>query len=94
MSLNQDIKSFDIHQKLRTSPRTWSYMHSVGAHQADANYEFCTNFIDEIEYALYKRIDSYFVLVDFFKSYDEACSEAKDIIINSTELKKLFSIDQ
>lgn len=85
-------KQFDIHQKLKNSKHAWSYMHSAGTHQADAKYEFRTIFLDEIEHALYERYDDYFVLIDFFKSYDDACEEAKKIINAHSDLSTLFQI--
>lgn len=85
--------NFDIHQKLREQKSSWGYLHAVGEHQANVNYEFITNFIGETEYALYQRIDSYFVLVDFFKNYEEACVEAKEIIVSNSQLRQLFSIN-
>ena len=44
-----------------------------------------------MEFAVYERIDNYFVLVDFFKSYDEACADAKKIIDDHPDIKKMFS---
>ncbi|MBJ9353578.1 hypothetical protein GHT41_07870 [Citrobacter koseri] len=90
MSANQEVKPFDIHQKLKNSKYPWSYMHSVGSHQCDAGYEFRTIFLDEMEHAIYERHGNYFVLIDFFKNYDEACDEAKSIIDDNPDLKKLF----
>ena len=41
--------------------------------------------------AVYERIENYFVLVDFFKSYDEACDDAKKIIDEHPDIKKMLS---
>ncbi|HGU6444647.1 TPA: hypothetical protein ACNABU_005406 [Citrobacter amalonaticus] len=90
MSTSQEVKTFDIHQKLKCSKSLWDYMHIEEPHQSNANYELVTIFLDEMEYAIYERHGCYFVLIDFFKNYDEACDEAKSIIDNNPELKKLF----
>ena len=58
--------------------------------QINTNYEFCTNFIGEIEFAIYERHGNHFILVDFFKSYDEACDEAKDILYIYPEIRDLI----
>lgn len=52
-----------------------------------------TNFIGGTEYALYKRIDRYFVLIDFFECYEEANQEARDVINKNQKLRILFHIN-
>ncbi|HAZ8269189.1 TPA: hypothetical protein J8W34_000280 [Citrobacter koseri] len=82
---------FDIHAKLKSSNTHWSYLHAAQPNQNGINYEFCTTFIDDMEFAIYERIGNYFVLVDFFKSYDEACCDAKKIINNHPDIKRMFT---
>ena len=41
---------------------------------------------------IHERVDNYFVLVDFFKSYEEACDDAKKIIDDHPDIKKMFSV--
>lgn len=92
-SQNEAVSSdFNIHDKLRTTGAHWGYLHSSQPHQEGFNYEFITTFVDVIEFAIYERVDNYFVLVDFFKSYDEACDDAKKIIDNHPDIKKVFSV--
>ncbi|EMF1899333.1 hypothetical protein RZP54_08450 [Raoultella ornithinolytica] len=82
--------AFDIHEKLKKHGAKWLYMHEENSHQINTNYEFCTNFIGEIEFAIYERHGNHFILVDFFKSYDEACDEAKDILYIYPEIRVLI----
>lgn len=87
-------QTFDIHAKLRSSKSHWSYLYASQSHQDGFNYQFNTTFIDGVEFAIYERIDNYFVLVDFFKSYDEACDDAKKIIDAYPDIKKIFEAKQ
>ncbi len=87
-------KEFNIHDKLRAAKTHWSYCSAVQTHEEPFNYQFRTTFVDGVEFALYERIENYFVLVDFFKSYDEACDDAKKIIDSYPDLKRMFSTDQ
>lgn len=81
-------QQFDIHQKLRANHSHWSYLHSVCPKDLGCNYQLITDLrTDEWEYALYQRHDGYFILVDFFKNYNEACEEAKVIINNHPKIK-------
>ncbi|WP_194446490.1 hypothetical protein [Klebsiella quasipneumoniae] len=57
--------AFDIHEKLKKHGAKWLYMHEENSHQINTNYEFCTNFIGEIEFAIYERHGNHFILVDF-----------------------------
>lgn len=82
---------FDIHAKLRSTNSHWSYCYAVQPCEKGFNYQFNTTFVGEMEFAVYERIDNYFVLVDFFKSYDEACADAKKIIDDHPDIKKMFS---
>ncbi|MFL1886313.1 Uncharacterised protein [Klebsiella pneumoniae] len=79
--------AFDIHEKLKKHDAKWLYKHEANIYQINTNYEFCTNFIGEFEFAIYERFGNYFILVDFFKSYDEACAEAKKILDDYPEVK-------
>ena len=84
-------QEFDIHAKLKAANSHWSYCYAVQPCEKGFNYQFYTTFIGEMEFAVYERIDNYFVLVDFFKSYDEACDDAKKIIDDHPDLKRMFS---
>ncbi|HED2434236.1 TPA: hypothetical protein R4Y37_003533 [Citrobacter freundii] len=85
-------QEFDIHTKLKEANSHWSYLYAAQPHESEFNYQFnTTSFIGEMEFAVYERIDKYFVLVDFFKSYDEACDAAKKIIDDHPDIKKMFS---
>ncbi|HBN5750980.1 TPA: hypothetical protein L3G55_005099 [Citrobacter freundii] len=82
---------FDIHAKLKAANSHWSYLYAAQPYESEFNYQFNTTFIGEMEFAVYERIDNYFVLVDFFKSYDEACDDAKKIIDDHPDLKRMLS---
>lgn len=84
-------QQFDVNAKLKSTNAHWAYLRSAQPHQNGFDYEFSTTFIDGIEFAIYERIGNYFVLVDFFKSYDEACDDAKIIIDAHPEIKQMFS---
>ncbi|ENB7197920.1 hypothetical protein ABIH54_004598 [Enterobacter bugandensis] len=88
---NPASQAFDIHAKLRAANSHWSYCHAVQPHDKGFDYQFNTTFVGEMEFAVYERIENYFVLVDFFKSYDEACADAKKIIDDHPDIKKMFS---
>lgn len=95
MNISRQSKSatpeFDIQEKLKSSGTHWNYLHIAQPHQDGFDYEFNTILGDEIEFAIYERCGSYFVLVDFFKNYDEACQNAKRIIDEHPDVKSLFS---
>ncbi|MEP9180366.1 hypothetical protein ABKT77_16535 [Enterobacter cloacae] len=84
-------RHFDIHKKIKESRSHWVYLKTAQPYQGDANYEFITNLIDGIEFAIYQRYENIFVLVDFFKSYDDACDDAKKIIDEHPDIKNMFS---
>ncbi|EGF4814450.1 hypothetical protein ICF92_003813 [Escherichia coli] len=88
---NPASQEFDIHAKLRAANSHWFYCYAVQHFEKEFNYQFNTSFVDEMEFAVYERIDNYFVLVDFFKSYDEACDDAKKIIDDHPDLKRMLS---
>ncbi|HBS1342947.1 Uncharacterised protein [Klebsiella pneumoniae] len=77
---NPASQAFDIHAKLRAANSHWSYCHAVQPHDKGFDYQFNTTFVGGMEFAVYERVDNHFVLVDFFKSYEEACDEAKNIL--------------
>ncbi|MCL6721616.1 hypothetical protein M8R21_39480 [Klebsiella sp. T2.Ur] len=85
---------FDIHAKLKAANSHWSYCYAVQPCEKGFNYQFNTTFVGEMEFAVYERIDNYFVLIDFFKSYDEACADAKKIIDAYPDIKKMFEAKQ
>lgn len=89
---NSATQKFDIRAKLKAANSHWSYLRSAQPHHDDFDYEFNTTFIDGLEFAIYERDGEYFVLVDFFKSYDEACEDAKKIIDDHPDIKKMFSV--
>ncbi|ENN5714118.1 hypothetical protein ACEV60_14750 [Enterobacter ludwigii] len=89
---NPPSQAFDIHAKLKAANSHWIYLRAAQPHQNDFDYEFNTTFIDGLEFAIYERVDNYFVLVDFFKSYEEACDDAKKIIDDHPDIKKMFSV--
>ena len=91
---NSASQEFDIHAKLKASNSHWSYCYAVQPCKKGFNYQFNTTFVGEMELAVYERIDNYFVLVDFFKSYDEACDDAKNIIDDHPDIKRMFSANQ
>jgi hypothetical protein len=88
---NTGSKKFNIHDKLRGSNTHWSHRFSAQPHDEGFNYQFRTTCVDGVEFAVYERIDNCFVLVDFFKSYDEACDDAKNIIDDHPDIKRMFS---
>ena len=88
---NPTSQEFDIHAKLKAANTHGSYCYAVQPCEKEFNYQFNTTFVGEMEFAVYERIDNYFVLVDFFKSYDEACADAKKIIDDHPDIKKMFS---
>ncbi|EIV9539205.1 hypothetical protein MBN59_002441 [Klebsiella pneumoniae] len=74
------IPAFDIHAKLKSLNECWSFAIRTQPHNHGYDFEFCTRYIPDLTFAIYKRIGDHFVLVDFFSSYDEACDEAKNIL--------------
>lgn len=84
-------EEFDIHAKLKAANSHWAYCYAVQPCEKGFNYQFNTTFLGEMEFAVYEHIDNYFVLVDFFKSYDEACDAAKKIIDDHHDIKRMFS---
>lgn len=91
---NTGSKKFNIDDKLRGSNTHWTHRFSAQPHDAGFNYQFRTTCVDGVEFAVYERIDNCFVLVDFFKSYDEACDDAKNIIDDHPDIKRMFSANQ
>lgn len=91
---NTDSKEFNIHDKLRATNAHWCYLFSVQPHDEGFNYQFRTTCVDGVEFAVYERIDNCFMLVDFFKTYDEACEDAKNIIDEYPDIKRMLSANQ
>ncbi|EPJ9671736.1 TPA: hypothetical protein I8190_000877 [Citrobacter freundii] len=89
---NPTSQAFNIHAKLKSSNSHWSYCYAVRPCDKGFNYQFNTTLDDEMEFAIYERIGNYFVLVDFFKSYNEACDDAKKIIDVRPDIKKMLSV--
>ena len=84
-------KSFNIHEKLKVAKTHWSYCFAAQPHDQTFNYQFRTSWVKGIEFAIYERTGEYYVLVDFFKSYEEACDDAKKIIDAYPEIKRMFA---
>lgn len=87
-------QEFDIQAKLKASKSHLSYLRAAQPHENGFNYHFNTTLIDGSEFSIYERRDCYFILVDFFKSYDEACDHAKKIIDAYPEIKKMVEANQ
>lgn len=81
---------FDIHEKLKSTGAHWLYRRAAQPYQDGYSYEFTTVMVGEMEFAIYERQDNYYVLVDFFKNYDEACPYAKQIIDQHPDIKKIY----
>ena len=90
MNTPPKITELEIHKKLRIHQSSWSYMHAIGPHETEANYEFRTIHAEKIEHAVYKRHGCYFILVDFFLNYESANEEAKAIIDLFPNLKSNY----
>lgn len=75
-------EKFSIHSKLLLTNTHWSYCFHILPHQENSIHEMRVSDFEEdgYEFAIYKRDGDYMILVDFFKSYEEACKEAKDIL--------------
>ncbi|HAV1976487.1 TPA: hypothetical protein JG987_003925 [Enterobacter hormaechei subsp. steigerwaltii] len=91
---NTGSKKFNIDDKLRGSNTHLTHRFSAQPHDAGFNYQFRTTCVAGVEFAVYERIDNCFVLVDFFKSYDEACDDAKNIIDDYPDIKRMISANQ
>ncbi|BBS32793.1 TPA: hypothetical protein QH575_004812 [Enterobacter kobei] len=91
---NTGSKEFNIYEKLTATNTHWCHHFSAQPHDEGFNYQFRTTCVDGVEFAVYERIDNFFVLVDFFKSYDEACDDAKKIIDEYPDIKRMFSANQ
>lgn len=50
-------------------------------HFDDAKHILVTSFDDEWQYALYKKIGEYFILVDSFSDINEATEESRNVIL-------------
>lgn len=82
--------SFNILDKLKSNGSHWGYQKLAQPHENGFNYQFNTIMVDDVEFAIYERRGEYFVLVDFFKNYDEACPHAKRIIDDYPDVKRMF----
>lgn len=85
--INIQTTTFDIHQKLKAAGSELSYFMPVSGHNENATYVLFTSLFDEPEYQIYERNEFGFVLVDFFNTYEEACTHAKEILDKSPRLK-------
>lgn len=84
---NVQTNSFDIHQKLKAADSELSYFMPVSGHNENATYVLFASLFDVPEYQIYERNEFGFVLVDFFNTYEEACTHAKEILDKSPKLK-------
>ena len=85
--INIQTTSFDIHQKLKAAGSELSYFMPVSGHNENATYILFASLFDVPEYQIYERNEFGFVLVDFFNSYEEACTHAKEILDKSPKFK-------
>ncbi len=85
--INVQTTSFDIHQKLKAVGSELSYFMPVSGQNENAKFVLFTSLLDVPEYQIYERNEFGFVLVDFFNTYEEACTHAKDILDKSPKLK-------
>lgn len=88
---NSASQEFDIHAKLKAANSHWLCRYAAQPFEKECNFRLVTIFDDVIEFAIYERIGNYFILVDFFMSYDDACDDAKKIIDNHPDIKKTLS---
>lgn len=91
VSANNQVAT--IQEKIQLSGSHWSHIKIAQPSQNGYNFEFHTILLDESEYAIYERQGQYFVLIDFFKNYEEANDLAKKIINNHSQLKQIFNIE-
>lgn len=86
-------QDFDIHKKLKECGNGLSYSFQPHPMHEKAKFILNTSYGEEIEYSLYKRIDNFFFLVDFFTDLDSACEEAKVIIRGIEKYRRVFGSD-
>ncbi|RXA96928.1 hypothetical protein [Yersinia sp. 2105 StPb PI] len=84
---HSEVNNQDIHKKLRESKSHWSYLFDAKHFNPKSTYQLQTCFVGEFEYAIYERIENYFVLVDFFNSYESANEQARKIIDECEKFK-------
>ncbi|OCJ22814.1 hypothetical protein [Serratia sp. 14-2641] len=89
LKLNQ--QAFCIRQKLKDTNNHWAYSFPVTSHYGNGNYSLVTEWADCVEYALYKRVGTNFILVDFFSEINAACDEAKEILCKIPKFEKAIS---
>ena len=85
--LSAPAKSFCIKEKLKTEGSSWSYSYPAGAHNDGVNYQMITRYVEDVEFAIYKKIEKYFFLVDFADNYESLNSEAKEIVDRNPSAK-------
>lgn len=83
-------QEFDIHTKLKEANSHWSYLYAAQPHESEFNYQFNTTFIGEMEFAVYERIDKYFVWLIFLSHTMKHVMLLK-IIDDHPDIKKMFS---
>ncbi|MGO3396458.1 MAG: hypothetical protein ACTINL_08150 [Serratia proteamaculans] len=87
-------QTFCIHKKLKEFNNGLSYAFpSHPIHHEGVTYLLNTSYYNQLEYALYKRKDNNFFLVDFFTDFDLACEEAKEIIRGVEKYSRVFGSD-
>ncbi|AYH32993.1 hypothetical protein [Pectobacterium parmentieri] len=84
----------DTYQKLKQSGSHYPLL--LASNTITATQKYIIQLIDYnfFEFALYKNVDGYFLLVDFFNEYEEANEEAKKIIDGSEKFKKFILSNQ
>lgn len=88
--VTQQNSSQTVIEKLKSSGANWSYLKIAQKNHEGTNFEFNQSFEDETEFAIYERQGLYLVLVDFFKSYEDASDYAKSIIRSNKFLTNLL----
>ncbi len=73
-------KQFCIHEKLKAENSHWSYAFPVSTVHGNGKHQLHTSLLDDVEFAVYEKTGTYFVLVDFAKDYSSLNDDAKKII--------------
>lgn len=88
VTLSATQQSFYIHEKLKAEKSHWSYEFPVSPADGDAKAQLNTCLLDKPEFAVYERVGSNFVLVDFADNYNSLSDDAKKIIDKNPKAKE------
>ncbi|MFP7605021.1 hypothetical protein [Serratia quinivorans] len=88
ITLGKTQQSFHIHEKLKAEKSHWSYAFPVSPVHGEAKAQLNTCLLDKPEFAVYERVGSNFVLVDFADNYNSLNDEAKKIIDKNPKAKE------